>query len=251
MAKLKTVYVCTQCGAESPKWIGKCPSCGEWNSYVEEVISSKSSTTQSPSYSTDSPRSKPQKLEEISISQEERIDLHDTELNRVLGGGLVPGSMVLIGGEPGIGKSTLVLQTVLGLTGKKVLYVSGEESARQLKMRADRLHRNNPDCYIVCETSLEEIFVHIRNVQPDIVIIDSIQTISTQSIESSPGSISQVRECAASILKFAKETHTPVLVIGHINKEGSIAGPKVLELAIRRRPALHVPDFTFYKEPIR
>ena len=217
MAKLKT------------KWIGKCPSCGEWNSYVEEVISSKSSTTQSPSYSTDSPRSKPQKLEEISISQEERIDLHDTELNRVLGGGLVPGSMVLIGGEPGIGKSTLVLQTVLGLTGKKVLYVSGEESARQLKMRADRLHRNNPDCYIVCETSLEEIFVHIRNVQPDIVIIDSIQTISTQSIESSPGSISQVRECAASILKFAKETHTPVLVIGHINKEGSIAGPKVLE----------------------
>ena len=229
MAKLKTVYVCTQCGAESPKWIGKCPSCGEWNSYVEEVISSKSSTTQSPSYSTDSPRSKPQKLEEISISQEERIDLHDTELNRVLGGGLVPGSMVLIGGEPGIGKSTLVLQTVLGLTGKKVLYVSGEESARQLKMRADRLHRNNPDCYIVCETSLEEIFVHIRNVQPDIVIIDSIQTISTQSIESSPGSISQVRECAASILKFAKETHTPVLVIGHINKEGSIAGPKVLE----------------------
>ena len=202
MAKLKTVYVCTQCGAESPKWIGKCPSCGEWNSYVEEVISSKSSTTQSPSYSTDSPRSKPQKLEEISISQEERIDLHDTELNRVLGGGLVPGSMVLIGGE---------------------------ESARQLKMRADRLHRNNPDCYIVCETSLEEIFVHIRNVQPDIVIIDSIQTISTQSIESSPGSISQVRECAASILKFAKETHTPVLVIGHINKEGSIAGPKVLE----------------------
>ena len=151
-------------------------------------------------------------------------------MNRVLGGGLVPGSLVLIGGEPGIGKSTLILQTVLGLHGKKTLYVSGEESARQLKLRADRIQKSeNPDCYIVCETSLEEIFVHIKNVQPDLVIIDSIQTISTETIESSPGSVSQVRECSASILKFAKETGTPVLLIGHINKEGSIAGPKVLE----------------------
>ena len=229
MAKLKTIYVCTQCGAESPKWLGKCPSCGEWNSYVEEVISSKPTTAQNTSFNSESGRSKPQKLDDISVAQEERIDLHDDELNRVLGGGLVPGSMVLIGGEPGIGKSTLVLQTVLRLSGKKVLYVSGEESARQLKMRADRLHGNNPDCYIVCETALEEIFTHIRQIKPEIVIIDSIQTISTQNIESSPGSITQVRECAAAILKFAKESHTPVLLIGHINKEGSIAGPKVLE----------------------
>ena len=156
--------------------------------------------------------------------------MRNSELNRVLGGGLVPGSLVLIGGEPGIGKSTLILQTVLGLHGKKTLYVSGEESARQLKLRADRIQKSeNPDCYIVCETSLEEIFVHIKNVQPDLVIIDSIQTISTETIESSPGSVSQVRECSASILKFAKETGTPVLLIGHINKEGSIAGPKVLE----------------------
>lgn len=231
MAKLKTIYVCTQCGADSPKWLGKCPSCGEWNSYVEEVVSTaKSPVTTATPFISEQGKSKPLKLDEISITQEPRIDLHDAELNRVLGGGLVPGSMVLIGGEPGIGKSTLVLQTVIGLTDRKVLYISGEESARQLKMRAERLNRgNNPNCFIVCETSLEEIFVHIRNVQPDIVIIDSIQTISTTTIESSPGSISQVRECAASILKFAKETHTPVLVIGHINKEGSIAGPKVLE----------------------
>ncbi|MCD8287619.1 MAG: DNA repair protein RadA [Porphyromonadaceae bacterium] len=229
MAKLKTVYVCSQCGAESPKWLGKCPSCGEWNSYVEEVVNTKAVTSvQTPSYSL-SEHVKPQRLDEIPNAQDSRIDLHDSELNRVLGEGLVPGSMVLIGGEPGIGKSTLVLQTVLRLSGKKVLYVSGEESARQLKMRADRLQHNNPDCYIVCETSLDEIFVHVRNVQPDILVIDSIQTISIPSIESSPGSISQVRECATSILKFAKETHTPVLVIGHINKEGSIAGPKVLE----------------------
>ena len=229
MAKLKTVYVCTQCGAESPKWLGKCPSCGEWNSYVEEVVSAKPATP-SPVSASEYGRSKPLRLNEIPVSQEERIDLHDAELNRVLGGGLVPGSMVLIGGEPGIGKSTLVLQTVLRLTDRKVLYVSGEESARQLKMRADRLGKNvNPECFIVCETSLEEIFVHIRNVNPDLVIIDSIQTISTNLVESSPGSITQVRECAAAILKFAKESHTPVLLIGHINKEGSIAGPKVLE----------------------
>ena len=229
MAKLKTIYVCTQCGAESPKWLGKCPSCGEWNSYTEEVVSAKPAASQRVAYSNETARTQPQRLDEISVSREERIDLHDGELNRVLGGGLVPGSMVLIGGEPGIGKSTLILQTVLGLQGKKVLYVSGEESARQLKMRADRLQRNNTECYIVCETLLEEIFTHIRNVQPDIVVVDSIQTISTQNIESSPGSISQVRECAAAILKFAKESHTPVLLIGHINKEGSIAGPKVLE----------------------
>ena len=172
---------------------------------------------------------KPMHLSSIEAGEEPRIDLHDAELNRVLGGGLVRGSLVLIGGEPGIGKSTLVLQTVLRMPERRVLYVSGEESARQLKLRADRLSSRFNDCLIVCETSLEQIFTHIKNVQPDLVIIDSIQTISTEALDSSPGSISQVRECAAAILRFAKESHTAVILIGHINKEGSIAGPKVLE----------------------
>ena len=173
--------------------------------------------------------SRPQLLRDITTESEERIDLHDAELNRVLGGGLVRGSLVLIGGEPGIGKSTLVLQTVLGLTEWKTLYVSGEESSRQLKLRADRLAHDNPQCFILCETNLEQIFTQAANIQPDLLIIDSIQTISTETIDSSPGSLVQVRECSASILKFAKETNTPVILIGHINKEGSIAGPKVLE----------------------
>ncbi|MCP9612206.1 DNA repair protein RadA [Coprobacter tertius] len=228
MAKNKSVYVCSSCGADSPKWIGKCPVCGEWNTYVEEVLTKKP-VNKTVYVSEENRKIKPLRLHEIVTSEEVRIDLHNTELNRVLGGGLVPGSLVLIGGEPGIGKSTLVLQTVLGIADKKILYISGEESARQLKLRADRLDSSNADCYIVCETSLENIFVHIKNTKPDIVIIDSIQTISTETIESSPGSVSQVRECSASILKFAKETGTPVILIGHINKEGSIAGPKVLE----------------------
>lgn len=228
MAKEKTVYVCTNCGQDSPKWIGKCPICGEWNTYVEEIVR-KETVNKRPVSGIESPRPKPTALSDITTNEEPRIDLKDEELNRVLGGGLVPGSLVLIGGEPGIGKSTLVLQTVLHLPGKRILYVSGEESARQLKLRADRIHHTTGDCLIVCETSLEQIYVHIKNTQPDLVIIDSIQTISTETIESSPGSITQVRECSASILKFAKETNTPVLMIGHINKEGSIAGPKVLE----------------------
>ncbi|MCH5328329.1 MAG: DNA repair protein RadA [Coprobacter sp.] len=228
MAKAKSVYVCSNCGADSPKWLGKCPVCGEWNTYVEEIVS-KAEGAKTAYLPDESRRNKPVKIHEVTVTEEPRIDLHNQELNRVLGGGLVPGSLVLIGGEPGIGKSTLILQTVLGMREKKILYVSGEESARQLKLRADRLEQENPGCYIVCETSLENIFVHIRNIQPDIVIIDSIQTISTELVESSPGSVSQVRECSAAILKFAKETGTPVLLIGHINKEGSIAGPKVLE----------------------
>ena len=229
MAKTKSVYICTNCGADSPKWIGKCPICGEWNSYVEEIINTKPSATKSSYHSTENSKSKPLILNEINIAEEPRIDVRNSELNRVLGGGLVPGSLVLIGGEPGIGNSTLVMQTVLRMPDKKILYVSGEESARQLKLRADRLSEVSSDCLIVCETSLEQIYVHIKNTSPDLVIIDSIQTISTENIESSPGSIAQVRECSASILRFAKETHTPVLLIGHINKEGSIAGPKVLE----------------------
>lgn len=228
MAKTKTVYVCNNCGNDSPKWLGKCPVCGEWNTYVEEIVS-KDSSSRGNSNLFETSKAKPLLLKEVETGEEPRIDLHDGELNRVLGGGLVPGSLVLIGGEPGIGKSTLVLQTVLGLRKIKTLYVSGEESARQLKLRADRINSNSENCFIVCETNLEQIFVHIQNLRPDFVIIDSIQTIFTETVESSPGSVSQVRECSASILKFAKETGTPVVLIGHINKEGSIAGPKVLE----------------------
>lgn len=228
MAKEKTVYVCSNCGNESPKWLGKCPACGQWNTYVEEIVR-KEPASKSPLTGLGRNKSKPVTLSEINADEEPRIDLHDEELNRVLGGGLVRGSLVLLGGEPGIGKSTLVLQTVLHIPEKRILYISGEESARQLKLRADRLPHTSNECLIACETSLEQIFVHIKNTQPDLVIIDSIQTISTEALESSPGSISQVRECAASILRFAKESHTPVILIGHINKEGSIAGPKVLE----------------------
>jgi len=228
MAKTKSVYICQNCGAESPKWIGKCPSCGEWNSYVEEIVS-KDTSPKMTLGGLEITKQKPVRLDEVETSEESRIDTSSNELNRVLGGGLVPGSLVLIGGEPGIGKSTLVLQVVLNLKGKRTLYISGEESVKQLKLRAERLKYDNPDCYIVSETSLEQIFVHIQNIEPDVVIVDSIQTVSTEMIESSPGSVSQVRECAAHLLKFCKTSGTPVLLIGHINKEGSIAGPKVLE----------------------
>ena len=229
MVKTKSVYVCSNCGNDSPKWLGKCPVCGEWNTYVEEIISKEKSTAKSGLHIFDTTKAKPLLLKDVQTGEEPRIDLHDGELNRVLGGGLVPGSLVLIGGEPGIGKSTLILQTVLGLNGIKTLYISGEESARQLKLRADRINSNSENCFIVCETNLEQIFVHIQNLNPEFVIIDSIQTVFTDAVESSPGSVSQVRECSAAILKFAKETNTPVVLIGHINKEGSIAGPKVLE----------------------
>ena len=229
MAKEKTVYVCTHCGQDSPKWVGKCPSCGQWNTYVEQVMRKESPVARHGASILEPTKSQPVTLNDIHGGEEPRINMHDEELNRVLGGGLVPGSLVLLGGEPGIGKSTLILQTVLKLNDKKVLYVSGEESARQLKLRADRITQQTSDCLIVCETSLKQIYVHIKNTRPDLVIIDSIQTIFTESIDSSPGSLVQVRECSASILKFAKESNTPVILIGHINKEGSIAGPKVLE----------------------
>jgi len=231
MAKTKTVYVCSHCGADSPKWLGKCPNCGEWNTYVEEVVAKEvpSAKRPVPSGLSERGQARPVLLRDITAEKEDRLDLKDRELNRVLGGGLVKGSLVLIGGEPGIGKSTLVLQTILKLHDLKVLYVSGEESYRQLKMRADRLARDSQNCLILCETNLEQIFVQAQNVQPDLLIIDSIQTIFTELVESSPGSVSQVRECSAAILKYAKESGVPVLLIGHINKEGSIAGPKVLE----------------------
>lgn len=228
MAKTKTVYVCQNCGNESPKWIGKCPSCGEWNTYVEEVVA-KETRQKVQLAGLEIVKEKPVHISEVQVTEEIRMNTRSGELNRVLGGGLVPGSLVLIGGEPGIGKSTLVLQVVLNMRGLKTLYVSGEESVQQIKLRAERLSHDNPDCFVVSETSLEQIFVHVKNVQPDLVIVDSIQTISTEAIESSPGSVSQVRECAAALLKFCKTSGTPVLLIGHINKEGSIAGPKVLE----------------------
>ena len=232
-SKDKTVYVCSKCGNDSPKWVGKCPACGAWNSYVEQVVRRESPIQQARAATTGvfvTGKPKPMPFREIEAGDEVRIDMNDAELNRVLGGGLVPGSMVLLGGEPGIGKSTLVLQTVLRMNDRRILYVSGEESPRQLKLRAERIsHTPSDDCLIVCETSLEQIYTHIKNVKPDVVIIDSIQTISTEIVDSSPGSITQVRECAASILKFAKETGTPVILIGHINKEGTLAGPKVLE----------------------
>ena len=231
MAKDKTMYVCTNCGQEALRWAGRCPSCGQWNTFSEVTVRKETPAPQrSIKGLSAGKRPKPQPLHEIVSGGEQRIDMQDDELNRVLGGGLVKGSLTLIGGEPGIGKSTLVLQTVLRLTGQKILYVSGEESQRQLKLRADRLPQSdNPGLLVACETSLDELFANVREFAPDILVVDSIQTISAEGIDSSPGSIVQVRECSASLLKFAKESGTPVIIIGHINKEGSIAGPKILE----------------------
>ncbi len=229
MAKLKSVYFCSSCGNESPKWMGKCPVCNEWGTFVEELIRKDGAAKNEDTRSFSKGTNVPQPLKEIRADEEPRIDMLDNELNRVLGGGLVPASLVLIGGEPGIGKSTLVLQTILKLQTVKSLYISGEESARQLKLRAERINIENDNCLIVCETNLDQIFGHIKNTNPELVIIDSIQTMYLDSMESSPGSISQVRECASAILKFAKQSGIPVLMVGHITKDGSIAGPKVLE----------------------
>ena len=233
MAKEKIAFVCSSCGYDSPKWIGRCPSCGEWNTFVEQKLGKKPSLSSATSAFCPASSSSPISMSKIETSEEPRINMHDDELNRVLGGGLVPGSLTLLGGEPGIGKSTLILQTVLRLKDMKVLYVSGEESARQLKMRADRImestNAQSADIQVVCEVMIERVFEHIKAVMPDLVVVDSIQTMATEDVESSPGSVSQIRECAAMLLKFAKETGTPVIIIGHINKEGSIAGPKILE----------------------
>lgn len=234
MIKEKIAYVCSNCGQDSPKWMGKCPNCGQWNTFKEIRIGSDTSQSTARSvvsaFKGDTDQNKPLRLKDISTLDEPRIDMHDDELNRVLGGGLVSGSITLLGGEPGIGKSTLTLQTILQMTDKRVLYVSGEESAHQLKMRAERLSKAESDhVVILCETSLELIFEQIKTVKPELVVIDSIQTIATEHVESSPGSISQVRECAALLLHFAKNSGIPVILIGHINKEGTLAGPKILE----------------------
>lgn len=224
--KVTTEYVCSNCGAKAPQMIGRCPVCGEWGTYEESTVAPVGGNKRGIS-----PRgtAQPQRIQDITATEEMRIDMQSAELNRVLGGGLVPGSLVLLGGEPGIGKSTLALQVLMRMGERRTLYASGEESAKQLKLRAERLAGNPDNLYIMAETSLERILESTTNLQPDLVVIDSIQTIGTEAIEASIGSLSQVRECAARILQYAKEKNVPFIIVGHINKEGSLAGPKVLE----------------------
>ena len=224
--KIQSAFFCQNCGTQSPKWLGKCPQCNEWNTFVEEILNkdSKIATTISSNNS-----SKPILIKDIDYTQEQRIITNDKELNRTLGGGIVPGSLILLGGDPGIGKSTLLLQFSLSSKRKKILYISGEESQKQIKMRAERINKDSEKCYILTETATQNIFLKIEEVKPDIVVIDSIQTLHTSYIDSSPGSISQIRECTAEMLKYAKQTGIAIFLIGHINKDGAIAGPKVLE----------------------
>lgn len=230
MAKQKSTYVCQNCGTNSAKWVGKCPACDEWNTYVEEVIE-KVDPAKTSWRDTDQPtvKQRPVNVKDIEKGAERRLVTKDAELNRVLGGGIVAGSLVLLGGEPGIGKSTLMLQIALSSSKTKVLYVSGEESQQQIKMRADRIGVQSDNCFILSETSTQNIFSQIKEMSPQVLVIDSIQTLQTNRIESAAGSVSQVRECTSELMKFAKETNTPVFLVGHITKDGSIAGPKVLE----------------------
>ncbi|MGB5170868.1 DNA repair protein RadA [Eudoraea sp.] len=228
MAKSKTVFYCQNCGTQYAKWVGQCNACKEWNTVVEEVIQKSEKTAWKADNTTLSKAAKPILISDISTSKEYRLNIGNIEFNRVLGGGLVPGSVVLLGGEPGIGKSTLVLQIALYLN-LRTLYVSGEESEKQIKMRAERIYPNNKTCYILTETKTQNIFKQIKEIAPDFLVIDSIQTLHSDYIESSAGSISQIRECTAELIQFAKATNIPVLLIGHITKEGNIAGPKILE----------------------
>ena len=228
MAKIKTAFFCQNCGHQTPKWLGKCPSCSEWNTFVEEIVGNNDSNVVA--FSTSNGKTaKPQAVQDIEHRAESRIILHDKELNRVLGEGLVPGSLILFGGEPGIGKSTLMLQLAVTEKNLRILYVSGEESEQQIKMRAERIGLDNNECFILTETNLQNIFLQTEEIKPQLLVIDSIQTLYSSHIESSPGSISQVRECTAQLLRYAKQTEVPVFLIGHITKEGALAGPKVLE----------------------
>jgi DNA repair protein RadA/Sms len=231
VAKIKTSFFCQNCGVESPKWTGKCPSCGEWNTFVEEVVQKEEAQRGNWKANNKSAKkaNQPKTLREISFEEQSRLITGDVELDRVLGGGIVPGSLVLIGGEPGIGKSTLMLQIALMLSKTKVLYVSGEESETQIKMRSERMNHHSASCYVLSETKTQHIFQQIELLKPELLVIDSIQTLHSQYVESAPGSVSQVRECTAELMKFAKETGTPVFLIGHITKDGTIAGPKILE----------------------
>ena len=224
--KIQSAFFCQNCGNQSPKWLGKCPKCSKWNTFVEEIINKEKKSN---SLFKPKNNKKPQLVSDINYVDEQRIVTKDSELNRVLGGGIVPGSLVLLGGEPGIGKSTLLLQFSLSSKKKKILYVSGEESDKQIKMRAERINKNSKNCYILTETSIQSILQQIQLLKPNILVIDSIQTMQTAHIDSSPGSVSQIRECTAELLRFAKQTETAVLLIGHINKDGAIAGPKILE----------------------
>lgn len=227
MAKPSVQYVCSNCGAKAPQLLGRCPVCGEWGTYEEEITERVRGVEVS--RSRDLRNSKPIRLHEIEVQEDSRIDMQCAELNRVLGGGLVPGSLVLLGGEPGIGKSTLALQVLMRMTSRRTLYASGEESLRQLKLRAERLAGSPDSLYLIADTSLENILAQTTELQPDLVVIDSIQTIQTDAVEATIGSLTQVKECAARILQYAKERNIPFLIVGHINKEGSLAGPKVLE----------------------
>lgn len=227
MAKVKSAYFCQNCGHETPKWLGKCPACNEWNTFVEELVQKQ--VPQVVAFSKSGETAKPQPLDEIKHQEHQRITLSDSELNRVLGGGLVYGSLILFGGEPGIGKSTLLLQLAVTTPNLKVLYVSGEESDQQIKMRSERIGVTNKGCLVLTETNIQNIFKQAEATQPEVLVIDSIQTLYSSQIESSPGSISQVRECTAQLLRYAKQSNVPVFLIGHITKEGSLAGPKVLE----------------------
>lgn len=227
MAKLKSAFFCQHCGYEASKWLGKCPSCQEWNTFVEEIVDKP--VSQVMAFSRSSKAANPTALQDISSTEQDRRLFGDKEFNRVLGGGLIPGSLILFGGEPGIGKSTLLLQLAVQDHSLRVLYVSGEESDQQIRMRAERIGMINPNCYILTETNIQHIFKQTENMAPELLIIDSIQTLYTSEIESSPGSVSQVRECTAQLLRYAKQTGVPVFLIGHITKEGSLAGPKVLE----------------------
>ena len=229
MAKLKTTFFCQNCGAQSAQWMGKCKSCGEWNTIAEEVISKPKSSQANWENEKSNRVNKAQAISDISLQSRARIDTSDNELNRVLGGGLVAGSLILLGGEPGIGKSTLLLQFALRVQNEKILYVTGEESDQQIRMRADRLNLSDSNCKILTETNTQHIFQQIQEVQPTVLVIDSVQTLYTNSIDSSAGSISQIRECTAELMNYAKASGTPVLLIGHINKDGNIAGPKILE----------------------
>ena len=229
MAEAKKAYVCRECGYDAPKWLGKCPSCHSWNTFDELVVAKKGSSVAAAVTSSAVPKAKPQRVRDIETGTTKRIDVGQSEVNRVLGGGLVPGSVILVGGEPGIGKSTLALQLALADNGLRTLYVSGEESAEQIKMRAERLGIHNEECVIYTETLLENIVAQCETMQPDMVVIDSIQTIYTDLVDASAGSVSQIRECASTLLKYAKGSGTPIFIIGHITKEGTIAGPKILE----------------------
>jgi DNA repair protein RadA/Sms len=231
MAKIKKIFICSECGASSPKWMGKCPSCESWNTYQEEIISKPTATElKRASWAPkekDKAGSKPVLVSDIQTGQRIRYTTPDQELNRVLGGGIVQGSLILIGGQPGIGKSTLMLQVALKMDKARILYVSGEESEEQIKMRAERISSTPNNCYILNETNISKIIKHTQNLEPDLVIIDSVQTLSSPFIDSMPGSISQIRECAGELQRFAKSEHVPIFVIGHITKDGSIAGPKL------------------------